>query len=320
LRVSRINIQNFKSIPPTGVQIDFREDSRLVILVGKNNAGKSNILEAISLILGATSVWRASFPIGVFNDPSKPITIEGEIQDARFGDGKVGGLSTQQCHGLVYAAKRKESHPGRFIFRLSVPNPIDEESDDEDDQEPQKRTFELIANQLEIKRKSDEIRRRLVSQMTVPTVRSQSDLLSPSAWTPYGRLLRDLLAESGKSGELVELINQATHRLQDILKAEAAILTQTAKATSYVDEIGFNLTKESDPAELLRNLSLAVTYASRTEDISRVGTGTQSAVIIGVLGCAFSFDAWQSSAVAVKERPSCPQARCILNYGDSKTA
>jgi len=282
MRLSRIFVSNYKSIPADGVTLEFRANARFLVLVGKNNAGKSNLLEAISLILGQTSVWRLSFLPSVYNDPSKPIVIEAELADSTFGDGKGVGFSDPQCHALMRAAKTKESYPGRILFHLTVPQSLEPE-DEEAEQEPEKRTFQLLINQSEIRRKADEFRRRLVRYLAVPTLRSYSDLLSPSAWTPYGRLLRDLLAESGKTGELVELIDQATQRLREILKDEAALLTHTAKATAYVDEIGFNLTKDNDPAELLRNLSLSVTYGGRSEDIARVGTGTQSAVIIGVL-------------------------------------
>ena len=79
------------------------------------------------------------------------------------------------------------------------------------------------------------------------------------------------------------LIDNASQQLRAILKEEAATLTKSAKTTAYVDEIDFQLTKDGNPLELLRNLSLAVSYGSRTEDISLSGTGTQSAVIIGVL-------------------------------------
>lgn len=49
MRLSRIAIKNYKSIAPAGIEVRFRD--RFVALVGKNNAGKSNVLEAVGLLL-----------------------------------------------------------------------------------------------------------------------------------------------------------------------------------------------------------------------------------------------------------------------------
>jgi hypothetical protein len=50
--------------------------------------------------------------------------------------------------------------------------------------------------------------------------------------------------------------------------------------------VNFKFTKDDNPSELLRNLTLSVLYGGRADDISRAGTGTQSAVIIGMLELA----------------------------------
>lgn len=98
--------------------------------------------------------------------------------------------------------------------------PSDDDGSDEDDSEPEKRSFVLTANRSGISRKADEIRRRLVKRIAVPTVRDQSDILSPSSWTAYGRFLRDILEDSPQSSNLVQIINQATEHLCDLLKGE----------------------------------------------------------------------------------------------------
>lgn len=68
--VSKIQIENFKSI----VNQDF-ELSNFTPLVGYNNAGKSNILEAIKWVLRKTSLSSSAF-----NNPSQPITMVATIQ------------------------------------------------------------------------------------------------------------------------------------------------------------------------------------------------------------------------------------------------
>lgn len=50
MKISRIYIENYRSIK----KLDFLPGNYCV-LVGENNAGKSNILKAVNLVLGETS-------------------------------------------------------------------------------------------------------------------------------------------------------------------------------------------------------------------------------------------------------------------------
>src|SRR5690554_5991101 len=67
--ISKINIQNFKSI----INQEF-ELSNFTPLVGYNNAGKSNILEAIKWVLRKTSLSSS-----YFNDLAHPIVVSASI-------------------------------------------------------------------------------------------------------------------------------------------------------------------------------------------------------------------------------------------------
>lgn len=68
--VSKIQIENFKSIKNQDFEL-----SNFTPLVGYNNAGKSNILEAIKWTLRKTSLNTSAF-----NDPSQPIIMVATIQ------------------------------------------------------------------------------------------------------------------------------------------------------------------------------------------------------------------------------------------------
>lgn len=50
MRLEQIYVSNYKSISPKGITINFHQG--LAVMVGKNNAGKSNILEAVGYLLG----------------------------------------------------------------------------------------------------------------------------------------------------------------------------------------------------------------------------------------------------------------------------
>ena len=68
--ISKIQIENFKSIKNQDFEL-----SNFTPLVGYNNAGKSNILEAIKWTLRKTSLNTSAF-----NDPSQPIIMVATIQ------------------------------------------------------------------------------------------------------------------------------------------------------------------------------------------------------------------------------------------------
>ncbi|MEW6458645.1 MAG: AAA family ATPase [Bacillota bacterium] len=303
MRLRRFSIRNFKSISPEGVSIDFRD--RFCILVGKNNAGKSNILEALGMLFGSKNPRYIRIEPDSYNDPSQPVVIEAELEGLNWGHGKALGLSDQQCGSLMHAGKRVETEPGCITFRMICP-PTErhfEDTDEDDEEELAKQTFEaFLANRHEVRR-NEALRRAAVKYLLIPPVRSHTELLSPSTWTVYGKFLREVLAESSQAEQLAKFITEASRQLRDLLQAEADQLTRVAKATSYVDAIDFLFTKDGNPAELLRNLSLAVTYKGRTEDISQVGTGTQSAVIIAVLELCLRHRASQGIRLFCIEEP-----------------
>jgi putative ATP-dependent endonuclease of the OLD family len=55
MKLKRISIKNFKSIKD--IKFDFPE-SGILVLVGENNAGKSNIIRAIDLICGESWIGK----------------------------------------------------------------------------------------------------------------------------------------------------------------------------------------------------------------------------------------------------------------------
>jgi putative ATP-dependent endonuclease of OLD family len=304
-RLRRFFVKNFKSIPADGVEVVFRD--RLVILVGKNNSGKSNLLEGLGLLFGSKNPRYLHLEPEAFNNPAKPIVLEAEFEGLDWGKGAAIGLSETQCGMLTKSGKGTEA--GHLTLRLTVPAFDGEgtagqgsETTSEDEQEP-RQTFEfLLANRNDVK-KNEEFRKALVTYILVPPVRAEKDVLSPSGWTAYGRLLRDILSDSADKDQVAALIRNASARLRDILATEASILSKAAKSTAFVDAVDFRLTEDGDPVELLRNLSLAVTFAGRTDDISAVGTGTQSAVMISVLELCLRHKARRGLRLFVVEEP-----------------
>ena len=52
MKFSRLVIKNFRSINPEGLEIRFTSDCNLAAIVGANGSGKTNVLEAIAIVLG----------------------------------------------------------------------------------------------------------------------------------------------------------------------------------------------------------------------------------------------------------------------------
>jgi putative ATP-dependent endonuclease of the OLD family len=53
MRFSRLVLQNFRSFGPGKVEIDLPRDENILALVGANNAGKSNVIDALRLVLAS---------------------------------------------------------------------------------------------------------------------------------------------------------------------------------------------------------------------------------------------------------------------------
>lgn len=99
-RLNYIEIENFRSIH-NRIHVDFPKDSPL-ILIGENNAGKSNIMRALDLILGES--WAGSHEpddheFWERNPQSGAISIKVGVSGVRGKNGSVNGISWKYQHG-----------------------------------------------------------------------------------------------------------------------------------------------------------------------------------------------------------------------------
>lgn len=90
-RISRLVIENYRSIREK-IQIDFPRN-KPVVLIGENNAGKSNIVRALNLVLGP--FWPGSHEPedNEFNDRDRNKIVSIEVQFDN--DAKLGGKFTR---------------------------------------------------------------------------------------------------------------------------------------------------------------------------------------------------------------------------------
>jgi len=110
----------------------------------------------------------------------------------------------------------------------------------------------------------------------VASERSVDDDLQASRWTPYGQLMKAVLESSPDYDELQELLASVNEKIQEIFASERAALLSQARVVSYVDDLDFQLTKDNNPAELLRYLEILVTENGRKSNLDELGSGTQT--------------------------------------------
>ena len=71
MKIDSLYIENFKSIKSVHIE----EVDNAFILVGKNNAGKSSVIDAIRAVLGEYKIRRE-----YFQDPDKNVVIEPGVE------------------------------------------------------------------------------------------------------------------------------------------------------------------------------------------------------------------------------------------------
>lgn len=76
MKFSRIIIKNFRSISDEPVTIQFEKDRNIYALIGPNNSGKTNILDAIGLVLDSTKFYGYFIEKGDFYNQNIDNSIE----------------------------------------------------------------------------------------------------------------------------------------------------------------------------------------------------------------------------------------------------
>lgn len=303
MQITQLQIKNYKSFGQSSGPINFYRPHTL--LVGKNNAGKSNILSALGLLLGGKNPNYIKLPDEDFFDISKPIEIK--LTFGNFTDHDKKELFSlpnliKKAQGAL-SKKELQDIEITFSFQYSLQggegDVAQETESSEAESEQQRQQFELKLWGFPIRRKYEEVRFALIRMLKVPAVRDASDELSGSKWTYYGQLMKAILEDSPNYGEVKGMLESLNAKIQEIFADQKAHLLSGARVVSYVDDISFELTKEGKPSELLRSLEVFITEGSRKVNIQNTGTGTQSAVIIGIL------------ELALKNKPSKTRVFCI---------
>lgn len=272
------------------------------ILVGKNNAGKSNILTAIDILLGSKNPSYIRIDEDHFNDKTKPIEIEIVLKCIDDNDKatlfSIPNLNQKQKGALGSRVYNDVTITMTYNYLLG--DSFESDSTEEAEVE-KKKQFEIKLWGFNVFRKIEDIRNVLIKMTKVPAVRDAADELTGSKWSIYGQLMKSVLEDSPNYGEVKTLLEQINAKIQTIFSDQKKHLLSGARVVSYVDDVIFELTKEGKPSELLRNLEIFIKEGERKINIHNTGTGTQSAVIIGILELALRNKASRNRLFCIEE-------------------
>lgn len=285
MRITKLVIKNYRSFDSVGQEILFPAVHSA--LVGKNNAGKTNIFNALNLVLGNKNPAYLRFEEDDYFDSSQPIEIQVLISDITATDKSqifsIPNLTKQQ-QGALNSKISDGTADITFLLRKNYeyipPDDSDEESESSQD------AFEIKLWGFSVFRKKEDARKSVIKMLMVPAIRDYQDELSASKWTAYGQLMKEVLENSPHYSDIKTDLSNLNIKIQQVFETEKTKLLEGARIVSYVDDISFQLTKDNSPSELLRNLEIFITEGSKKFNIEYVGTGTQSAIIIGILELA----------------------------------
>lgn len=303
MRIVKLTINNYRSFGPQDTSVLFH--TRHSLLVGKNNSGKSNVLSALNIVIGTKNPLWIRPLADDFHDPAKPIRITLEL--GGFNDESKKTLFslpniTQKQQGAL-GKKPNDDISIKLNFERSLENlqGSSEEEDGQDTEEQQDRPFEITLWGFKVHRKVEEVRRALCKMLLVPAIRDAGKELSASQWTVYGQLMKEVLRDSPSFEAVRKHLEEVNTDIQRIFSNEKKQVVDGARVVSYVEDIDFQLTKEGDPTELLRNLEVFVTEHGRKLNIQNMGTGTQSAVIIGIFELALRHKTGRNRLFLIEE-------------------
>ncbi|MCC6721993.1 MAG: AAA family ATPase [Bacteroidia bacterium] len=293
--LTHLIINNYKSFPPKDTPIYFHTFKSVII--GKNNSGKSNILSVIEFLLGNKDPRYIGISKENYYDAAKPLRISAFLAFQTSEEIYSLGL-TKQSTAILYKDFKNEKPA--FIEIQYSDTPIEqvavavaaegaEESEAEATEKKESKFKILVQRKYQVHIKIKEIRTKLCKVIGVDSLRNPKEDLSGSKWTVFGQLMKTVLEDSSRYGELKTALNDLNALIEEVLAGEKGEILKNAKLISFINDIKFQLTKDNQPSELLRNLELFVKDTDKFVHIDDTGTGTQSALIIGILEVALKY-------------------------------
>lgn len=250
MSIRTLRIEHFRSISKLEITL-----GHINALVGRNNAGKSNIMRALSIILGET--W-----------PSRPFTEK----DFHRHDTKVPISITVMFDGPLAC------DPEVYGFRLTYRSAKEEQEYYAVDPEGE----DILSGRGWPKRVTKEMREE-VSLLYLGIDRQAEKQLRPTQWTLYGRLLKRIEAKLKDTDRewFRDAVDTAyrDHIAPTVNAVEETINGFVQRQTGLNVKMVFSLI---NPLELLKGVRPYIIEDEMTFDAEEVGAGVQSALALGI--------------------------------------
>lgn len=318
MRIKTLSIQNFRSIE----SLEF-EVPQVCALVGANNAGKSNILEAMRRVLGTSWVTVNSFSeddvfrrerdrvvsVACTVDPPVPYrkvkdatpteisTLSFEYTRDKIGEFKGRRRLEQNCldnrgkPAMAMSRAPRKGQPPEFSPLTSIPQEVR-------DQVP----LIYIGTNRSLKEQLPNARYSLLRQM----FESVSRQLDGSTKTV------SVVDRDGNRKEM--LIRERFSQLMDaaigLLRTDEFVVIEKAIKKHVLEQLGFDLNTDPDklnlfftpltPLEFYKTLDLVVAEDGFQVSAQEMGEGLQNAIVLGILQ-AFEETQRQGAILLIEE-------------------
>jgi predicted ATP-dependent endonuclease of OLD family len=315
MRIARVHIEHFRSIKEANL-----EPGSLCVLIGENNAGKSNILRALNLALGETWPTERSFSDDDFHglDTTKDIVIqiffdtETEIWRNKHKM-KVAGIELR-CHAYVKKTGAKQRGDLKVEYQCITAKGEACKYPAEPNQ------FKGPWMDLRV---SSELREK-TPLIYVDVLRNYDRHNPGSRWSILRRLLNEVNTEFANDPKAVtvtmpdgskakmtrrEAFERAVKDAYGYLRTDTFVKLEELIAKNTLEQMGVSpgaggvsLHFEShDPTHVYRSLELYVDEMGIESPAGEVGSGLQSAIVVGIFRTYEELK--KSGAIFVVEEP-----------------
>jgi len=314
MRLIRIRIENYRSVKFLNFQ-----PGMLCALVGENNAGKSNILRALNLILGESWPSERMFSEEDFfnHDTSQDIVIE-VWGDTPYSFNRNG--ADLECHGLritVGHYKRAVKSKGKCAGDLKFDfYPID--SKGEQIKAPDQRFTKGVKSTWSPVRVSNEIRDAFPF-VYVDVRRDYARHTPGSRWSVLSRLFagvnddfqrtdNTVTDDSGNSVPRREAFRRKVDAAFDLLRTPEFRKIEDAIRTHALRQVGLDPTSSDirvefrpfDPINAYKNLAMVLCEGTQEFEAGDVGAGYQSSIVVAIFR-AYQEISRQGAIIAIEE-------------------
>lgn len=248
--LQRLLIENYRSIQSLDLPLE-----NINAFIGANSSGKSNILRALNLVIGATYATIKSFDDSDFYQKNKANHI---VIDLYFS-------TALTCNNQVYGFRlNNDGQEVNYIALGFNHQPL------------------TYYNGREIK-VTNEMREE-VSLMYITLDRLSYQQIKPTQWTIYGKLLKFIansIQAQHKAAFLQDIANTYQTNLNPyITTTEQHLKTYVQEQTGKQIDLRMSII---DPTMVLKEIRPRITDANGLEvDIEEEGAGVQSAVAIAI--------------------------------------